>query len=100
MSKKDKIQHLLITYLLEAGAIELNLPDGMKLEVGILKEDKFGDLKKTKDYCWAIVSHQDREISIDKYNLGLRFSDETGNLVSDTVLQSASGERIREVSII
>ncbi len=38
MSRKDKIQHLLISHLLEEGTIQLALPDGMVVELGILKE--------------------------------------------------------------
>ena len=45
MNKKNKIQQLLITHLLEEGSIELKLPDGMVLELGITKE---GDRKSTR----------------------------------------------------
>ena len=58
MSRKDKIQHLLISHLLEEGTIQLTLPDGMVVELGILKEDKYGDLVKTANYSWIIATQK------------------------------------------
>ena len=76
MTKKDKIQHLLISHLLENGQIELTLPNGLTLEVGITKEGRYGELELCDDYCWIIASQEDRSVCIDRYNLGLRFSDD------------------------
>jgi hypothetical protein len=72
MTKKDRLQHLLITYLLKEGQVEFTLPSGVKLELGITKENKHG-LQKTDDYCYVIASHDDRIMSMDDYNMGLQF---------------------------
>lgn len=92
MTRKDKIQHLLITHLLEVGFIKLALPDGMQIELGILKEDKYGDLKKKDDYCWVIASQKEREVSIDSFNLGLRYNEEIGKMIVEDV-REVNGEQ-------
>lgn len=71
---KRKIQQLLIDHLMEEGSIELILPDGMVLEVGLTQENRFGKLEVIPDYCWVIASQHDRAVSIDSYNLGLRYN--------------------------
>ena len=70
---KGKIQHLFVEYLMREGAIELVLPGGMVLEVGLTQEDKYGDLEIVPDYCWIVASQKSRSISIDRYNLGIRY---------------------------
>lgn len=100
MLRKDKIQHLLISHLLEEGNIKLNLPDGMVLELGILKEDKYGDLVKTKNYCWLIASQNDREVSIDSYNLGLRFDDSNTKVILEDESEECDGRQVRTFSVI
>ncbi|MCK9458453.1 MAG: hypothetical protein M0R80_02270 [Proteobacteria bacterium] len=72
MTKKDKLQHLLITYLLKEGQVEFTLPSGVKLEVGITKENKHG-IQKTDDYCYVVASQDDRVMSMDDYNMELQF---------------------------
>lgn len=70
---KAKIQQLFVEYLLKEGALELSLPNGMVLEVGVTQENKFGDLEITPDYCWVVASQKNRSVSIDAYNLGMRY---------------------------
>lgn len=75
MTKKDKIQHLLITHLLDEGQITINLPNGMTLSMGVTKEGKHG-LEKTSDYCW-IIAHDEinkRSINLNSYDLTLEFA--------------------------
>ena len=72
MTSRDKIQHLLITHLLKEGQIDLALPTGVKLSLGITKETKKG-LEKCDDYLWLIADQDDRHISLDSYNLGIQF---------------------------
>lgn len=100
MSRKDKIQYLLISYLLEEGTISLNLPDGMVVELGILKENEHGDLKKADNYCWLIASQKDREVSMDSYNLGLKYEDEKDKLIVEDNLEESEGRKIRSFSLI
>jgi hypothetical protein len=82
MTRKDKIQYLLITYLLNHGAIELQLPDGIELEIGITQEGKHG-ICKEKDYCWVVTSRGDRQAALDSYNLGLSFEEDNNIIFID-----------------
>ena len=81
MSRKNKIQYLLITYLREFGSIQLNLPDGVKLGIGVTQEDRRGNIIKSDDYCWVVASREDKTALLDSYNLGLSFADEKENIV-------------------
>jgi len=101
MSRKDKIQHLLISHLLEEGNIQLALPDGMVVELGILKEDRYGDLAKVDNYCWMIASQRDREVSMDSYNLGLRFNENNGKIILEDEHEVMNdGQNFRSFSVI
>lgn len=92
MTRKDKIQHLLITYLLQEGEIELALPDGLRLELGITRENRHGDLEKCSDYCWLVASQQKRSVTMDAYNLGLKFyEDKNRILVEDNSVDHDGG---------
>jgi len=71
---KNKIQRLMVEYLMKEGALELALPNGMVLEVGVTQENKYGEQEITPDYCWVVASQKNRSVSIDNYNLGLRYS--------------------------
>lgn len=75
MTGKDKIQHALITYLLNNGSISLNLPDKVELEIGITQEGKHGTIK-SDNYCWVVTSRGDKSVELDSYNLGLNFSND------------------------
>lgn len=97
---KNKIQSLLVTHLLKHGQIQLLLPDGMMLEIGVTQEGKDGQLVKKDDYCWVIASRQDRAASIDSYNLGIRFNDEKNILVFEDQFVDQNGEQVRRLDII
>lgn len=99
MSRKDKIQHLLISHLLEEGNIELILPDGMIVELGIIKENKLGELAKVEDYCWLIATQKDREVSLDSYNLGLRFNDNEGKIIFEDSTE-VDDKKMRLLSVV
>lgn len=98
MTRKDKIQYLLVTHLLDEGMIELKLPDGMTIELGILKENKDGNLTKDEDYCWVIATQKDREVSIDTYNVAMRYKDENKMILEDFV-EDQDGEKVHVFSI-
>lgn len=100
MQRKDKIQHLLISHLLEEGTIQLALPDGMVVELGILKEDKYGDLVKTNNYSWVIATQKDREVSMDSYNLGLRYNTDNGKIILEDESEIDNGRNMRTFSVI
>jgi hypothetical protein len=98
MTRKDKIQYLLVTHLLDEGMIELKLPDGMTIELGILKESKNGNLVKDRDYCWVIASQKDREVSIDAYNVAMRYKEEN-NVLLENIVEEKNGEKVHVFSV-
>jgi hypothetical protein len=100
MTTKDKIQYLLISHLLEQGHIELLLPDGLVLEVGVTKEGESGDLEKCDDYCWLIASQKDRVVSIDSYNAGLSFHEDLDKIVFEETLTNSEGYPTRAISVV
>lgn len=97
-SKISKIQYLLISHLLSEGSIELTLPDGMIVELGITQEGKNG-LEKCDDYCWVIASQDNRSVSIDSFNLGLRFSSDESKMVFEDELIDHEGFPVRTVNV-
>lgn len=82
MTSRDKIQHLLITYLYDHGEIALNLPDGVELEIGITQEGKHGQIK-SENYCWVVTSRENKSVALDSYNLGLNMEGERGIILID-----------------
>jgi hypothetical protein len=97
---KNKIQALLISHLSKHGHIDLRLPDGMVLEIGIDQEGKDGELEKKDDYCWVIASQKNRATSIDSYNLGLRFEDDDSKLVFEDRFVDTTGEKVRRLDVV
>ena len=93
MDRKDKIQHLLISHLMEEGTIKINLPDGMVLEIGVVKEGRKGILEINPDYCWLIATQKNREVSIDTYNLGLSFPNEKDKVIVDDDVEETTNTR-------
>ena len=73
MTSKDKLQYLLITTLFKDGKVELVLPDGMTVQLGITEETKHG-LKKNENYCSVVVSQEDKTFSMDAYNMSLQYN--------------------------
>lgn len=100
MTKRDKIQFLLVSQLLEEGHVQLRLPDGMLLEIGITQEGECGDLVKCDNYCWVIASQKNRNIAIDSYNLGLRFLDDKSRIVLEDETTDDEGQPVRAVSVV
>ncbi len=99
IARKNKIQYLLIKELLEHGEINLRLPDGFELSIGITQEGKNGDAIKSDNYCWIVGSQDDREISIDSFKLGLRFRDHNNIIMLDTEID-AHGDSVKHVDIV
>ena len=95
MDKLKKIQTLLISHLLEKGHMELTLPDGMKLEIGIVQDDGTGQLKKQTDYCYMIASQKSREVSMDSYTFGLRYEENNGKIIVEDSTVDAKGKSIK-----
>ncbi len=95
---KSKVQEVFISHLLKEGQVQLLLPNGMTLEVGITQENRYGDLEKNPNYCWVIASQNGREVSIDEYNLGLRFEED--KMVCEHQSVSNTGENITILDIV
>ena len=97
---KNKIQALLISHLSKHGHIELLLPDGVIVEIGVTQENQEGELVNASDYCWVIASRHDRAASIDSYNLGLRFSDDRRTIIFEDKYVDPSGETVRRLDVV
>ncbi|NBT57577.1 hypothetical protein EBT16_02220 [bacterium] len=98
-TNKEKIQRLFVEYLLKEGGLVLTLPNGMVLEVGVTQENRRGDLEIIPDYCWVVASQRDRSVSIDSYNLGLRYPGDK-EMVCEHSIQSADGININVVDVV
>ena len=98
-AKAQKLQYLLISQLLDHGTVELLLPDGMTLEIGIVQEDK-GRLVKSDDYCYVVASRDAESALIDSYGIGLEFeTDEMTIMYNDEILDE-EGRHIRRFDVV
>jgi len=98
--KTNKIQALLINYLLKHGHIQLQLPDNVLLEIGITEEIEKGKIQKSDDYCWVIAKKENRAAVIDSYNLGIRFENEDKMILLDDTFIDSDGTNIRQVNVV
>ncbi len=99
-SKTLKLQYLLIQQLLKDGTVELLLPDGITLEIGIMQEDKYGEKKKADDYCYVTAKRNDKSTHLDAYNLGLQCKDQEDIIVFDDKECDKDGTLVRVVEIV
>ena len=100
MSKKN-IQSLLIKHLMKKGQIELLLPDGVKLEIGVMQLDKEGDLVNCiENYCYVVANREDKKLLLDSYNVGLQFTDTKDTMLFDDVTIGINGEAVRRLEVI
>jgi len=84
-SNKNRIQYLLNEYLERHGSIDLLLPDGVGVEIGITQEDAAGS-RKYGDYCCVVTKREDDERSaiFDRYAMSLEFGDGNCHVLDDT----------------
>jgi hypothetical protein len=73
MTHKQKLQYLLISNLMKDGEVQLILPDGITLSLGITKDSKNG-IDKDLQYCWLTANQDDKSIFLDSRNLDFSFS--------------------------
>lgn len=99
-AKARKLQYLLISELLDKGSVELILPDGVVLEIGIIQEDEFGEIKKADDYCYVVATRQGKSTLLDSYNLGLQFEDTEDSILFEDKTCDPNGKQIRVVEVI
>jgi hypothetical protein len=99
-AKARKLQCLLITELLDKGSVELILPDGITLEIGIIQEDEFGEVKKTDDYCYVVATRGDKSTLLDSYNLGLQYESEEDTIVYEDETLDSNGRNLKTLEVI
>lgn len=95
-----KLQYLLIKQLLEKGAVELLLPDGITLEIGIMQEDEMGDLKKSDNYCYVVATRDGKSTHLDSFNLGLQFINKEHTIIFEDVDLDEVGVPIRTLDVV
>lgn len=98
--KVSKLQYLLIKQLLNKGSVELILPDGVKLEIGITQEDQYGDIHKEDNYCYVVATREDKAIMLDSYNLGLQYMPEKDTIVCEDEMMDDEGHLVRSLDIV
>lgn len=94
-SKAKRIQHLLVTHLMKCGQIQLRLPDGVILEIGITQEGKHGT-EITDDYCFVKASREKNFALLDTYNVQLQCASD--DICTET-LTDEEGEVLQRVEI-
>jgi hypothetical protein len=95
----SKIQRMFVELLMKEGTLELALPNGMTLEIGVTQENELGDLEVVQDYCWIVASQKGRSISMDNYNLGIRYSGDK-EMVCEYSLLSDDGTNINILDLV
>lgn len=80
--KLRKIQYLLISYLMEHGQVNLLLPDGVELSIGMTQRGE-NDSLIDQNYCWVEAMRDDRKTLLDRYVSSIQYTDEVERLVID-----------------
>lgn len=98
-SKKSKIQSLIIKHLLDHGSLDIMLPDGIVLEIGVSKigkpcrDDDF-------DYSYVAATQGDRSVVLDRFSLGMSFEDKDDSIVLEDKFADAQGRELRRLDVI
>lgn len=98
-NKAKKIQALLTNHLLKCGSIELLLPDGVTVEIGITKEGKHGT-EIANDYCFVKASRDSNATLLDTYNVGLQYADDHKSLICLDTSIDDKGRQIKRLEIV
>ena len=96
----SKIQHLLVSHLLKNGSINLILPDGIELEIGIIQENSEGELVMEDKYCYVVATRDNKSILLDSYNLGLQFEDNDDTIIFEDKVLSEDGNVVRRLDVV
>lgn len=99
-SKARRIQYLLITQLLEQGSVQLILPDGVTLDIGIVQEDKFGNRKKADDYCYVVASRDGKSAMLDSFNCGVKYEVEQDTIIYEDETSDKDGRLVKTLDVI
>lgn len=100
MKNSSKIQQLLINHLLRHGQLELLLPDGIKLEIGITQFDQNNEMVKTNDYCWVMATKENKSISLDSFNLALRYPEDNSTIIFEDEFVDQEGKFIHHLELV
>lgn len=98
--KASKLQYLLIKQLLKKGSVELILPDGVTVEIGITQKDQFGESHKTDDYCYVVASRNDKMVMLDSFNLGLQYLPEKDTIICEDDIMDDEGRLLHSLDIV
>jgi hypothetical protein len=99
-NKQAKIQSMIITHLRDHGTLDILLPDGIALEIGITQLNRKGVLVKADDYCYVSAQRDKKSVLLDSYDLGLSFDDSDDTLVFEEEGYSDTGDPIRRIDVI
>lgn len=98
-SKSKKIQALLTTHLLACGSIELRLPDGVTIEIGIVKDGKHG-VEICDDYCFVKASREGNTTLLDTYNISLQYAETNNTIICMDSTVNDEGQTIKRLEIV
>jgi hypothetical protein len=99
-AKAKKLQYLLITELMKEGSVELILPDGITLEIGIIQEDQFGNKAKADDYCYVVATREGKTTLLDSYNLGIQFESQDDTIVFEDEMVDEKGHTVKSLDVL
>ena len=99
-NKQTKIQELIVKHLKEHGTLDILLPDGIVLEIGITHTDRKGNVVKADDYCYVVAAREDKKTLLDSYNIGLSFADADDSIVFEEAGWDDHGTPVRRVDVI
>ena len=99
-SRIKKLQYLLVNQLLEKGVVELMLPDGITLEIGIVQDNGKGEMVKEEDYCYVVATRDYRSVMIDSYNLGLQYEDKDDTIICQDSVTDDNGVQIHRLDVV
>ncbi len=98
-NKTKKIQAMLTNHLLKCGSIELLLPDGVTIEIGITKEGKHG-VEIADDYCFVKASRDGNCTLLDTYNVGLQYTEDSKSVICLDTSTDDKGRPVKRLEIV
>lgn len=78
--REAKIQALVVEHLLSGQELNITLPTGFEIELGLSNSFRRAQ-KLQEDYCYVKVSNGDRNIFMDTFNQALEYKSNDGKIV-------------------
>ena len=98
---KKNIQTLLIKHLIDKGHVELILPDGIIIEIGVTQEDNHGNVVNCiEDYCYVTIRRDNVAFLIDSYAAGLQFIERSNTMLVEDSSVGRDGQLVKRLDII